>query len=216
MACFVVIFIAVLYLPQGDAIQHPAGIDRLDHLINKRSATTLNATCLTKAFKHYNHTIQTAFKKYKTSVQTIVRKYKTSVQTALKKYKTTVRGAHKVYDDTVQTALKKYKPAFEEAYDEYDNAVQRADEVYDNAVAACYPPPGGATAATSCIADGEACTVGGPKCCAYVDRDYVGLDRVTLTRDGTVYGCVVRTKTVACRGDFYDTFHGGCYCVRGR
>ncbi|CAF4082966.1 unnamed protein product, partial [Adineta steineri] len=204
--------------PQGDAIQHPAGIDRLDHLINKRSATTLNATCLTKAFKHYNHTVTKALNHYNHGFQRALKKYKTSVQTILRKSKTTVRGAHKVYDDTVRTALKKYKTAFVEAHDEYDNTVQRADEVYDNAIHACSTP----TVATSCIADGEACTVGGPKCCSYADGDYVGLNRVAVRRGRfgyfDVYGCVVSRGFVTV-GDtttaLYDfcTSYSSCNCV---
>ncbi|CAF1567327.1 unnamed protein product, partial [Adineta steineri] len=57
------------------AIQRPASIGRLDHLIKKRSADGCAADCLTTADNNYNYAALLELQKYNTGLKAVLEKY---------------------------------------------------------------------------------------------------------------------------------------------
>ncbi|CAF1239394.1 unnamed protein product [Adineta steineri] len=98
MACCFIILIAALYITQSDAIQRPTFIDRLNHLINKRS--TEASTCLTNAFNDYKQAVQRALLKHNTDIQTELQKHNTH-QRELRRYNHALKQALQKYNTTI-------------------------------------------------------------------------------------------------------------------
>ncbi|CAF1448476.1 unnamed protein product [Adineta steineri] len=57
MACFVVVFIAALYVSQCSANRRASAIDRLNYLMKKGSSEACTADCLNTAFKNYKDAV---------------------------------------------------------------------------------------------------------------------------------------------------------------
>ncbi|CAF1226563.1 unnamed protein product [Adineta steineri] len=98
MISCVIILITALYISQSDAIQRPTFIDRLNHLINKRS--TEASTCLTNAFNDYKQAVQRALLKHNTDIQTELQKHNTH-QRELRRYNHALKQALQKYNTTI-------------------------------------------------------------------------------------------------------------------